>query len=516
MVLTTRKRAWPWGRAVSGVVLAAMWMASPFGAETAGGSNAAGDPGPPHIVIILADDLGWNDVGYHGSEIRTPHIDGLASRGVELDRFYVQPTCSPTRAGLMTGKSPMKLGITFALGKNDESGLPLGETLLPEYLARAGYQPLMVGKWHLGNFLPDYFPHQRGFEHFYGYLSGGVGYWDHNHGGGHDWQRNGETLREDGYATQLLTDEAVRLLRERDSARPTFLYLALGAPHLPNEAPSESVTKYDDIESEVRRLHAGMVDQLDTAVGRVLATLEEQGMLENTIILFSSDNGGLTRDSMVSEFEGLVDFTLRVFDRPVPIPFLEFLASNLVDAGSDNHPLPRGKATLDEGGVRVPAAIWWPGRLDRGKHEAFMTICDVLPTLLEAIGRSDLVPRGLDGSSQWPALTGTGVARTPDYMIAERAGHALYRPPWKLYAGDTPRLYDVFADPLERNDRAQEYPGRVSELVAAAAAWPKPEREGRSTLLDVIWDPDTFGGPEDREPWADVAKRRARESVRSR
>ena len=166
----------------------------------------------PNIVVILADDLGWNDVGYHGSEIRTPNLDRLASEGVELDRFYVQPSCSPTRSSLMTGKSSRRLGIHRPLGKNEGDGLGLDERILPQYLGALGYQPVMVGKWHLGHYVPDYFPQSRGFEHFYGYLTGGIGYWDHNHGGGHDWQRNGETLREEGYSTHLLADEAVRLL----------------------------------------------------------------------------------------------------------------------------------------------------------------------------------------------------------------------------------------------------------------------------------------------------------------
>ncbi|MDB3967144.1 sulfatase-like hydrolase/transferase, partial [Porticoccaceae bacterium] len=160
----------------------------------------------PNIVVILADDLGWNDVGYHGSEISTPHIDRLAAEGVELDRFYAQPTCSPTRAALMTGKSPRKLGISRAIAKNQQLGLGLDERIMPQYLNQLGYQSLMVGKWHLGNYTPAYAPPARGFGHFYGFLSGGIGYWDHNHGGGHDWQRNGKTVREEGYATHLLGD----------------------------------------------------------------------------------------------------------------------------------------------------------------------------------------------------------------------------------------------------------------------------------------------------------------------
>ena len=152
----------------------------------------------PNVVIILADDLGWNDVGYHGSEIATPRLDALAAEGVVLDRFYAQPSCSPTRAALMTGKTPMRLGVLSPISKNNPSGLPLTEKLLPQYFRDAGYQTFLSGKWHLGHRRRDYLPTSRGFDHFYGHLTGGIGYWDHVQGGGLDWQRNGTTLREEG------------------------------------------------------------------------------------------------------------------------------------------------------------------------------------------------------------------------------------------------------------------------------------------------------------------------------
>ncbi len=463
----------------------------------------------PNIVVILADDLGWNDVGYHGSEIATPNIDRLAREGVELDRFYVQPSCSPTRAALMTGKSPARFGILRPLGKNERTGLPKDETTLPQHLAGLGYQTLMVGKWHLGNYTPDLFPQSRGFEHFYGYLSGGVGYWDHNHGGGHDWQRNGETLREEGYATRLLADEAVRVIRARDRTRPTFLYLAFGAPHLPNEAPDETVARYRGIANPHRRVHAAMVDELDAAIGRVVAALEQEGMLDDTLLVFSSDNGGLVRDGAPPSFVALSTLVQWIFDRPVPIASLEFVVANVEDAGSDNSPLPGGKTSIAEGGTRVPALLRWPARLDARRYDGFMTIADVLPTLLHAAAGPAAIPGDIDGASQWAALTGQGTSETPDYLVHGFEGQAFYRAPWKLHLSDPPRLFDVFADPLEANDRSQQRPDIAHALEAIAAAWPHGEREATSAL-DFLLDPDTFGGPEDREPWADVARERAR------
>ena len=249
----------------------------------AGASAGAEGSERPHILLILADDLGWRDVGYHGSEIATPHIDRIAREGIELDRFYAQPSCSPTRAALMTGKSPLRLGIDRPISKNERTGLPPDETILPQHLSRLGYRPIMVGKWHLGHYTPDLFPQARGFEHFYGSVTGGIGYWDHNHGGGHDWQRNGRTIREEGYTTRLLADEALRLLDTPDDERPVFLYAAFHAPHLPNEAPAETIDRYQSIEDERRRVHAAMVSELDEAIGRLLAGFERRGMLENTL-----------------------------------------------------------------------------------------------------------------------------------------------------------------------------------------------------------------------------------------
>ena len=488
---------------IAALVVFALGLSSPAVADDAEGTSAR-----PNILLILADDLGWRDVGYHGSEIRTPNIDRVAREGIELDRFYVQPTCSPTRTALMTGKSPLRLGISRPISKNQQTGLPLEETILPEYLARSGYQPLMVGKWHLGHYTPDYFPQARGFEHFYGHVTGGIGYWDHNHGGGHDWQRNGETIREEGYSTRLIADEAIRVLASRDRSRSTFLYVAFNAPHLPNEAPDEAIARYATIEKEERRIHAAMVSELDFAIGRVLGAFEREGMLDNTIVLFSSDNGGLIPEASPPGLRKVADLLVDVFGRPVPVAGLEFLVTNVNDGGSDNHPLAGGKGNLGEGGSRVPAAIWWPGRLEGGTHQRFMTMSDVLPTLLDAIGAEESIPADLDGASQWASLRGEAAdAATPDYVTTGYAGMALYRAPWKLVDPESPRLYHIYDDPFEEKDLAANQPAIVETLVAAANAWPRGPESGES-MLSFLMDPDSFGGAEDREPWADIARER--------
>ena len=501
----TRSRARPHAEIRGWLVIAVLLsvLASPAGART------------PNIVLIMADDLGWRDVGYHGSEIRTPRIDALAAEGVTLERFYVQPICSPTRAAVMTGKSPARLGIYQPIAKISTGGLPLEEEILPQFLAQAGYQPLMAGKWHLGHAEKSYFPQARGFEQFYGHVTGGIGYWDHNHGGGHDWQRNGVTLREEGYATRLIADEAVRLLNTRDPARPTFLFASFNAPHLPNEAPPVAVEAYPEAMRAQRRIHAGMVSELDAAVGRILDAVDAEGMRENTLVWFFSDNGGLNQSASPPGLVAVLERLVSIFGTPLPTEMLEFVRENTFEGASDNAPLRAGKTSVYEGGVRVPSVLRWPGQLSPGVSQAFVTAQDVLPTLMQAAGRAPMIPDDLDGRGRWRAITNPKAAvpgTVPDYRVEGLGDVALLRPPWKLVVVPTGffsdpeyELYDVYADPGETTNLAAAQPERVATLRAALDAWPLGESI-HVPLWRVALDPDRFGGPEDREPWADVAK----------
>ena len=485
-----------------------------LGVLVASGAQAAS----PNIVVIVADDLGWNDVGYHGSEIKTPHIDRMAAGGIELDRFYVQPICSPTRASLMTGKSAARLGIYRPLSKLDPGGLPLEERILPQMLRDAGYQSLMVGKWHLGHRQRAYFPQSRGFEHFYGNLTGGIGYWDHSHGGALDWQRNGVSLREPGYATQLLADEAVRLLETRDPKRPTFLLVAFNAPHLPNEAPLSAIDAYPDSLSPKRRIHAAMVSELDTAVGRVLSALADQGIRDNTLVWFLSDNGGLSRSAAPEGLAWLMETLGDFFGEPLPVDILEFGRVNILDGASDNSPLRGGKGDIYEGGIRVPSVLAWPGRIEPGESDAFVSVQDVLPTLLQAAGLAARIPTDLDGVGRWQAI------RADENHIAEEqgpqvlrvqgySGVALIDPPWKLIARSSPwpwgetvfELYHLDRDPREENDLAAVDPPRVKTLRTVLERQPQAPH-AHASLLRVALDPDAFGGREDRTPWAEAAE----------
>ena len=460
----------------------------------------------PNIVIILADDLGWNDVGYHGSEIATPRVDALAAEGVVLDRFYAQPSCSPTRAALMTGRTPMRLGVLSPISKNNPTGLPLTERLLPQYFRDAGYQTFMTGKWHLGHRDRDYLPNSRGFDHFYGHVTGGIGYWDHVHGGGLDWQRNGKTLREEGYSTHLIADEAVRLIRARDPAKPMLLYASFNAPHLPNEAPPEAIERYSHIDNLHRRVHAAMVSELDAAIGRLVDALKAEEMLDSTLIWFMSDNGGLNPNAVEPALRNMSKRLEDWLGKPLPLTILEFIRTNTLDGGADNSPYRKGKQSVYEGGVRVPSLISWRGHMTPHRSSKMVTAQDVLPTLL---GAADLKGPAVDcdGADQWPSIERDAATATPDYVTQGRDGVAFYRFPWKLVqlGSDEVELYQIDEDPTEQVDRAASDPSIAEALANALSAFPRGEIVNRP-LWKILWDPDFFGGEEDREPWADIVK----------
>jgi len=254
----------------------------------------------PHIIYIVADDLGWKDVGFHGSEIRTPNIDKLAQNGARLEQFYVQPMCTPTRAALLTGRYPFRYGLqTAVIPTPSKYGLPTDEWLLPQALKEAGYNTLMVGKWHLGHSDRKYWPRQRGFDYHYGSMVGEVDYFTHASANVKDWFRNNQPVKETGYVTKLWGNDAVAQINAHDPKTPLFLYLAFTAPHAPYQAPKEYLAKYKNIEDPTRRAYAAMITAMDDEIGNVVAALEKRGMRDNTLIVFMSDNGG-NRTAMLS------------------------------------------------------------------------------------------------------------------------------------------------------------------------------------------------------------------------
>jgi len=464
----------------------------------------------PNILIILADDLGWNDVSYHGSEIKTPNIDKLISLGVELDRFYVQPTCSPTRAELMTGKSAMRLGITRPISKNQKLGLGLEEKILPQYLKELNYSTYLLGKWHLGSYIPDYFPTRRGFDYFYGYLTGGIGYWDHIHGGGHDWQRNEVGLREDGYVTQLIKNDTLKIIDNHDFTNPIFLNVNFGAPHIPNEAPEESVLKFSYIENETRRIHAAMVYEMDNAIGEIIAALEKENVLQNTIVMFASDNGGLTPDVKLNPSFLSIPKKIGVCDTKnrFGIKIFQWICENY-SGGSSNKPLPEGKMSVSEGGIRVPAVIWWPGKFEYSKSENFITMMDVLPTILDLINYKNEIE--VDGQSRVSALNDNDNSESSKYVVTNIINdkYAIIEMPYKLItSADGDQLYNIIDDPSENLNIASENQEIVFKLKNTLSQWKFGENRSLP-ISEVFKDPDLFGGEEDRIPWVEKAFKNA-------
>lgn len=452
-----------------------LWIAvANLFSQVAPGSQPADKP--PHIVLFIADDLGWGDVGYHGSEIRTPTIDRLAATGVAFERFYVFPVCTPTRAALMTGRSPMRNGFVYgALRPWLKQGLPSEEKLLPQYLKECGYATALVGKWHLGHTHLKMMPHSRGFDHFYGHLNGAIEYFTHRRGG-LDWQRNGKSVQEEGYSTDLLGQEAVRLITDHPPEKPLFLCVSFNAPHTPLEAPEEAVSAYQDsIKGPARRTYAAMVTSMDTAMNGILTALEEKQMRQNTLVMFFSDNGGNR------------------------------------DQGARNLPLRGGKFTTWEGGIRVPAVVHWPGVLEGGQSsEQIWSVLDLLPTLMQVANSSDWKPAlPLDGINVLPALRGQEPMPERDLFFAVmediRKWTVLIRGPWKLQqrirkrdGNVTTQLFDLRSDPKEQKNIAAQHPEMVQEMMAALEAWRALHPSGgplySSDEIPADWQP-----PED---WA--------------
>ena len=409
---------------------------------------AAQTPARPNIVLIVSDDQGWKDVGFHGSDIATPHLDKLASGGARLESFYAQPMCTPSRAALMSGRYPHRYGLqTLVIPSNGRYGLPTDERLLPRVLADAGYRTAIVGKWHLGHAERQYWPLQRGFQYQYGPLLGEIDYFTHDAHGVRDWYRQEKPLKETGYATELIGNEAVRWLGQQSAKQPFFLYLTFTAPHAPYQAPKAWLDRYAHVADRDRRAYAAMISSMDEQIGRVVAALDAKGVRDNTLIVFQSDNGG-PRDA---RFTGEIDMS----NSKIP---------------ADNGPWRDGKGSLYEGGVRVVALANWPGRIPAGTVvEAPLHAVDLMPTFATLAGASLSGTKPLDGLDQWAAIAeGKPSARNEVVIDVEPFRAALregdYKLVWQATLPSRVELYDLKADPGEKNNLAAAQPERVARM----------------------------------------------------
>ena len=431
----------------------------------------------PNVIIFLVDDLGWADISLRGAPIDTPSIDSLFEEGVTLDRFYATPICSPTRAALMTGRDPMRLGMSYSVVMPwMNNGVHPDEHFMPESFKTAGYQTAMVGKWHLGHSQEIFHPNARGFDDFYGHMHTEVGYFPpFANQGGIDFQRNGTTISDKGYETFLLADEATRWIEARNKEKPFFLYMPFLAPHTPLEAPDDLVKKYADLEDKreltrslsidrtrtlngfspsARPMYAAVVDGLDQAIGQVLDTLSAEGIEEETIILFSSDNGG-------AAYAG---------------------------GGADNFPLRGGKGDTYEGGIRVIAAMKWKGKIEAGsKFSSIMTVMDVFPTLASAAEVPMLNTKEIWGRDMWPGMRDSNEIKLSKnvYFASETPNYGefhttVFNDKWKLVQVITSslleinvnnQLFDINNDPNEYKNLANKYPKLVEMMADQIRKW---------------------------------------------
>ena len=323
----------------------------------------------PNVLFIMSDDQGWNDIGYHNPEMRTPILDRLAKEGVDLDCHYVQPQCSPTRGALLTGRYPSRIGLNCCRATNDPT-FPLGTLTLASLLKQCGYATGMSGKWHVGP-NAELGPNKFGFDYSHGSFSGAVGMYDHRYKPGHPleitWHRNGKIIPgyENGtHVTDLEAGEAVKWIESHAAdGQPWFFYVPFHAPHLPiveNDARWHEMNRH--IKDPERRLYAAAVSHMDAAVGRMIEALDKTGQRDHTIVIFTSDNGAQ------------IDWKGGQY--PPPNPHLTNFSSN--------KPLRGAKSTAYEGGIRVPALVSWPGVVKSRKISTPLHIVDWMPTLCRA------------------------------------------------------------------------------------------------------------------------------------
>lgn len=428
-------------------------LAIVLGIALTSGVLRAAEPGdaPPNIVFVLADDLGWADVAMHGGNAPTPHLDQLARDSVELTQHYVAPVCSPTRCGFMTGRYWSRFGINSPHARR---ALPWDTTTLPKALKTVGYDTCLSGKWHLGS-KPAWGPSHFGFDHSYGSLGGGVGPWDHRYKRGpytRTWHRNDVLIDERGHVTDLIADEAIDWLKSRGSA-PFFLYVPFSAIHLPIKEPQEFVDAVpESIVGDVPRQYAASIMHLDDALGKIIAALEKTGQRENTLLIFTSDNGGSTAENNDTKY-----------------PPDDYPSGKLP---GNNSPLRGIKGQLYEGGIRVPTIVSWPGKLSPGRVDTPVHISDWMPTLCNLAGYHPSSGDDLrwDGVNVWPWIQGREPA-TPRtlYWVGPRGrSKAIRHGDWKWITGRSVskngELFDLAQDPYEKQDVAAEHPQRVQQL----------------------------------------------------
>ena len=438
----------------------------------------AAEAARPNVVLMLSDDMGWEQVGYNGgTEVPTPNIDRIAREGVRLTQFYVHSVCSPTRGSLMTGRYPWKCGMEERPTASSQHGMLLDERTLAETLRSAGYATWMIGKWHLGEWRSEHLPLARGFDHHYGHYGALIDCFTHCRDTVLDWHRNGVPMVEEGYSTFLFAAEAEKLIAEHDGTRPFFLYLPFNAVHGPHDAPREFLEKYRGrLSNPGLEKQRAQLDCMDVAIGRVLAALEKKGIERETLVIFTNDNGG--------------------------------------PANAPNGPYRGGKTSFFEGGVRVPCCMRWPGEIEAGTSaDAMLHIVDFYPTIANLCGAKLDQPLPVDGLDAWRAISAGG--ETPHEQIVHSLS-VIRRGDWKLidegatYYGwerQPLQLYDIAHDPSETKNMAGEHPEIVADLKARLVAERRLAREAEPLTRIPGYPPEVYGERENAEYGASLKQR---------
>jgi len=400
----------------------------------------------PNILILLADDLGFGDVGFNGSDIKTPNIDRIASEGVRLDQFYSCPMCSPTRAGLMTGRYPLRFGLMRSvIPPKRDFGISPNEETIADIMAKAGYNYRgIIGKWHLGYLQKEWLPINRGFTYFQGCYNGAVDYFTRERNGAIDWHINNESSDKKGYTTDLIGEAAVEYIKSVPKEEPFFLYVPFTAPHAPYQAKPEDEAKYPN-RNGLKKTYAGMIDCLDQNIGKILASLKERGQLDNTFVLFFSDNGGVAKVASNGEQKGW-------------------------------------KLTPYQGGIHVVAAARWPeAGISGGKViESRMGYIDVFPTLMAVANYKGEPKNKLDGINVLDGIKGAKLQDRTWFTYMDQNPEkiedlAINTDQWKLVVkrgapdseniSATNQLYEIATDPNEKTDLSVQKPDIVQKLL---------------------------------------------------
>ncbi|APZ48087.1 arylsulfatase [Polaribacter reichenbachii] len=405
----------------------------------------------PNILIIIADDAGWNDVGYNGSEINTPNIDFLAKNGVQLNRFYVNPTCSPSRVSLLTGMPASRIGIVAPISGKSKKTLPDSIATLTQVLHKKNYQNALFGKWHLGLDISNG-PNAFGFDYSYGFLHGQIDQYTHKYKNGDEsWYRNDLMLKEEGHTTDLVTEEAIDWIsNKRESSKNFYMQLAYSAPHFPLQEEDKWKTPYlNNIKNDSRRDFAAAMTHMDNSIGKVLKILKEQNLEKNTIIIFMSDNGAMKDWFPKNQYNG---------------------DHGPNDVLGSNYPLKEWKASNYEGAIRVPAIVYWKNHLNPEINNNYISISDIMPTILNLINAK--IPKDVEGVDVWKTIKNANFKTTHDIYVRGHKQESLIHNSYKIIrkrqkdgSKANYELYNLDKDPEEKNNIINKDSIKTKEMM---------------------------------------------------